>query len=84
MPFEESACVVHARIVEGAGDGKDRLQRFETDAETAALVGLLDGIIGRAAKRSESCGLIVPVPARTIGKATGRKILAKSFIAASV
>ncbi len=37
MPFKERARFVHTRIVDAARSGKNRLQRFEMDAETAAL-----------------------------------------------
>ena len=47
---------------------KDRFQRFETDAQTAAFVWLICCIICGTAKRSERGGVIVPVPTRTIGK----------------
>src|SRR5690606_23377608 len=66
--FEESPRFRPVRIVEGARGGKDRRQRFETDAKTAALVDLASSVIGRTAKCGECSGLIVPVPARTIRK----------------
>src|SRR5690606_3688204 len=48
--FEESTRFRTVRIVEGALGGKERRQRFEMDAKTAALVDLASSVIGRTAK----------------------------------
>ncbi len=68
MPFEEGARFRRAGPVEPARGGKDGRQRLETDAEASAFIAPVFSMVGGTAKSGESGGLIVPAPARTIGK----------------